>query len=209
MHVRSIYRLLGLIGFIGFLLMTGCVKTTPTRFYKLSSLQHAQPPSSSPQNKNLSVGVGPVTLADHLVRSQILIRSGANKIIISDFDKWAGSLSSDISRTLADNLAILLGTQKVVLYPWPRSLSVNFQLIIDITSFEADMDEQALLGVSWILFRNSEAEVLDMGKALFKTMTPSPGIEALVAALSQNLENFSRMITETILKQYQREVKKQ
>ena len=86
---------------------------------------------------------------------------------------------------------------------------MNFQLVIDITSFEAVMDDQALLGVSWILFSKNKADVLDVGKAHFKTMAPSTDMAALVSALSQNLENFSRVIAETIRNQYEREIQRQ
>jgi uncharacterized lipoprotein YmbA len=198
LNVWSYKLLLGVIATLCFFNLNGCGKTAPTHFYILSSLNQTPPSLDSQRTKILSIGVGPVYLTDHLARSQIVSRSGPNKIIISDFDKWAGSLSSDIPRTLADNLSILLETEKVVLYPWPRTLMVDYQVAINITGFEGGPDEQAVLNVNWIIFSGEEEKVLHIGKRVFQTSVPSAEMAALVGALSRNLAEFSRLIAQMI-----------
>jgi uncharacterized lipoprotein YmbA len=150
------------------------------------------------RTRDLAIGVGPVNLTDYVARSQIVTRSGANKLFLTDFDKWAGSLSSDIPRTLSDNLSTLLETQKVVLYPWPRSLKVNYQVAVDITGFEGGPGNLATLRANWILFGGGGEKILHLGKKVFQTSATSEKIDDLVGALSHNLAEFSREIAKTI-----------
>ena len=66
-----------------------------------------------PISKGLTIGVGPIRFPDYLDRPGIVTRSSGNTIEIAEFDLWAGSLKDDFMRILAENLSILLGTEKM------------------------------------------------------------------------------------------------
>src|SRR5262245_63848315 len=113
-------RVLVLLG--GALLgLSGCLgRTPPTQFYVLPSPPGgpAAPAGASP--RALTVGVGPVTVPPYLDRPQIVTRTSPVKLALADFDHWAGPLADTIARGLVEHLGLLIPTERVVLYPWPR-----------------------------------------------------------------------------------------
>src|SRR5271157_1862130 len=85
-------------------ILTGCARSPSSKFYQLNevlnetSATHAVSPDLSQV-----IAIGPVRIPDYLDRPQIVIRSGKNELKLSEFDRWAGSLESDVSRVLVDD----------------------------------------------------------------------------------------------------------
>jgi uncharacterized lipoprotein YmbA len=98
------------------LITVGCGTTDPARFYTLSPL--AIPGTEAEAaGQGVAIGVGPIKLPEHLDRPQIVTRTSRNELKLAEFDRWAGSLADDFSRVLAENLSILLSTDRVSVYP--------------------------------------------------------------------------------------------
>ena len=66
---------------------------------------------------NIALEVGPVTLPGYLDRPQIVTRKGRDEIEPAEFDLWPEPLKSSVSRTLGENLATLLRTDRVAIFP--------------------------------------------------------------------------------------------
>jgi uncharacterized lipoprotein YmbA len=184
---------------LGLLFVLGCASSPPTRFYTLSSLQEeGKELRESSSGQDLVIGVGPIKFPEYLDRQEIVTRSGSNKIILSDFDLWAGSLAEDFSRTLAENLSVLLSTENVVLYPRLRPGLARYQILVDVIRFDGSPGGDVSLIVRWAILEGKERKVASMRKSTITEPSGGKGYEAVVAANSRALEKLSREIADAI-----------
>ena len=192
---RRCFLLFGL----GLLLVLGCASSPPTRFYTLSSLQEGgKELRASSSGEDLVIGVGPIKFPEYLDRAEIVTRSSSNKITLSHFDLWAGSLAEDFSRALAENLSVLLATESVFVYPRLRPGSAKFQLTLDVIRFDGSLGGDVSLIVRWAILEGKERKVVTLHKSTIIEPSGEKGYEALVAANSRALEKLSREIAEAI-----------
>lgn len=196
---------------LGLLVPAGCSNTPPTRFYVLSSVNDQPAPVPG---KGIAIGVGPVTLPQYLNRPQIVTRIGGNQMEVAEFDQWGGDLNDNVTRTLAANLSTLLKTDRVSLYPWKDEAPIDEQVTIDMVNFEQDADGTSLLTAYWSIVDPRKGEVTLMrrstyrnGGATVQSASGSAGMsqqggsrpyDAVVAAMSRNLESLSRDIADAI-----------
>jgi uncharacterized protein len=62
---------------------------------------------------------------NYLDRPQIVTRAGKNELKLSEFDRWAGSLDSDVAPAIVDDVSSLLpadlfSRHRCVPYAWKR-----------------------------------------------------------------------------------------
>jgi uncharacterized protein len=178
------------------LCLAGCAGSGPTRFYVLQSLaeQQAIPKSSA----NISVGVGPVVLPDYLDRSQIVTRDAPGTLKLAEFDRWAGRLDKNFGRVLAENLSILLATDKVAVFPWPGSLKPDYQVAVEVTRFDGALNGKVSLAARYRVLGGDGKEVLVTRKAEVSEGASGPSYEELVAAQCRAVANLSREIASAI-----------
>ena len=118
--------------------IAGCA-SSPTRFYTLSP---TAAPAVMPQ-ANYSVSVGPVSVPAVVDRPQIVVRTGPNKVFMSEFDRWASPLKEDIARIIVENLIAMLGTAQVTLFPQSTAAGVSYRAIIDVLRFDSEPGKAA------------------------------------------------------------------
>jgi uncharacterized lipoprotein YmbA len=199
MRQRVLFRLI-LIGFsLGLLFCWGCASTPQARFYALSSLS-APPhhPAGQPLNKGLAIGLGPIRFPDYLDRPGIVTRRGGNAIEIAEFDLWAGSLKDDFLRVLAENLSVLLETDKIVLYPYFGAVPIDFRIGLSLNRFEGADGGRALLEASWIILEGPDKKEGIVQKSQITASVDGSDYPALVAALSRAVERLGREIAQAI-----------
>ena len=138
---RSAIACLALIA----ILAGGCASSPPTGLYLLAAL--AQPASAQPFPNSL--GIGPVSLPDYLDRLQIVTRGASGEIAVSDTERWAEPLHEGLARVLDENLAALLGTQRIVRFPWPASLAPDAQVAVEVLRFDAGPGASLRLEARW------------------------------------------------------------
>lgn len=177
----------------------GCASTKPSRFYTLSPLAISQRAAQpEPAGHGLAIGVGPIGLPEHLDRPQIVTRTSRNALNLSEFHRWAGSLADDFSRVLAENLSILLSTDRVSVYPWRKSVPIEYRVVMDVTRFDGKLGGNAWLIARWTVFSGRKKKVLHMEKSRISEPSGGQGYEAMVAAQSRALAHLSRRIAEVI-----------
>jgi uncharacterized lipoprotein YmbA len=178
----------------------GCASTQPSRFFTLSALASSETRTrvgaSSP---SIAIGVGPVTLPELLDRPQIVTRTSRNELRLAEFDRWAGSLKDDFSRILAENLSILLSTDQVSLYPWRRSMSIDYQVVVDVARFDGELGGEARLDARWTVLGGRNKKVLSMHTSRISEPSGGQSYGALVGAQSRALGRLSREIAEAIM----------
>lgn len=177
----------------------GCGTSQPSHFYLLRAMSPASASGlSEVKPTSLSLGLGPVNLPKYLDRPQIVTKSGAHEVELAEFHKWAEPLSENVSHVLADNLSVLLSTDRIEQYPWRRTTTVDYQIVVDVLQFDGIRGGEAALAARWSLLGDDEKTVF-ITKTTHVTHNPtSQDYEALAEAMSQNLEVLSREIAEAI-----------
>jgi uncharacterized protein len=156
------------------------------------------PPRAFP---DLAVGVEPVILPPYLDRTQLVTRAGSNRVVLADFDSWAEPLDGLFSRVLAENLAILLGTDDVLLLPQRRPMSLDYQVEVDVTRFDVDTSGNAVLDARWWVLDRDDERVLRNGRSTITEPAQVDDYTAAAAALSRALDAMSLEIAQAIADQ--------
>ncbi|WGF86590.1 PqiC family protein [Marinivivus vitaminiproducens] len=181
------------------LLLQACAGSEPVRFYTLEPIAEPAPRDVTISRDDRAIGIGPILLPDYLDRPQIVGRDGSNRIVMSDLDAWAAPLSEQFARTLAVNLADLLGTQNVYDQPLRRPVAIDNQVEVDINRFDIRADNVAVLDARWRLY-GRDGESLQASGVLTVTepAAPESGFEGRVQALSRCVAELSRKIAAAI-----------
>ena len=195
-RINPFTRTLGLTLLV-LLAACGVGPSEPGRFYVLST-----PPSldavSAATNKNLSIGVGPVTLPPHLDRTQIVTQASQYQLDLNDFDHWAEPLKDGFTRVLAQNLSVLMGIDSVLQFPWRRPFSVHYQVSVEIIRFDTDATGRSVLAARWNVVTGDGDELLFSRSTTIRSQAEGTGFEPIVAAMSLNLAELSREIATAI-----------
>jgi len=202
MNIKFSMRLLYILLTLAYL-MAGCTliggTQQPTRNYVLSSL-YTEDTAARPvaDLHDLGVLVGPIRLAAYLDRSDIVIRDSQNQILLADFSQWAGPLQENFSRVLAENLSVLLTTDRVDIFPGARAMLFDFNITVDVNRFDGLPGKTADLRARWTIWDNSRKNILYEKNTVLSQTIEREGIEALIAAESRMLAILSREIAEVI-----------
>jgi hypothetical protein len=179
----------------GSLLLAGCSSSPATHFYVLSAVP--SPTSIAANGAEPAVGVGPVELPEYLDRPQIVTRSGQNELNLAEFDRWGESLKDNAAEVLAENLAILLPSKKISVYPWKRATQINYQVAAKITRFDRAENGETVLRVRWTLLDGSGTELLSR-ESRYAESAAGADYGATVAAMNRALAQFSREVANVI-----------
>ena len=177
----------------------GCVASKPSKFYMLQALSTTgldTKPARTEQG--LAIGVGPVAFPDYLDRPQIVTRTGQNELQRAEFDRWAGPLDDNFTQVLADNLSTLLATDRVALFPWPKSTPIDYQVAVEVTQFDGAPGGMALLTARWTLRSGDGQNTLAMRKFSISESVGGADYAALAAAQSRAVSRLSREIAAAI-----------
>ena len=194
------FRLLPVVLVIGLLFLNGCLgKSQSPRFYTLSPLTEdkAMAKSDTPA-RDASIGIGPIKLADYLDQSKLVIRTGDNRLVKAEFDLWAGALKDNLTNVLAENIGLLLPTERIYIYPWRLSEPMDYQIILDVVRFDGDLGKDAWLVARWSIVGGKDKELLAVNRSSIREPVTGSGYDALVTAQSRALAKLSHEIVEAI-----------
>jgi uncharacterized lipoprotein YmbA len=173
-------------------LAAGCASSPVTRFYTLSAA--AAPAATSSQ---LSVVVGPVSVPAVVDRPQIVVTTGPNQVRLEEFNRWASPLQNNISRVVAENLVVMLGTPRVILFSQPLGVDVDYRAAIEVQRFESAPGEAATLDAVWTVSRTKDGKS-QTGRTTVSEVASDKGYDALAAAHSRALARLSRDIADAV-----------
>lgn len=165
---------------------SGCASTPPSRFYTLSAVAV---PAAAPSN--VSVAVGPVSVPADVDRPQFVVSAGPNQVRLDEFNRWASPLQNGISRVVAENLVMLLGTPRVTLYPQTLSADADYRAAIEVQSFASAPGEAAMLDAVWTVRRMQDGKTAT-GRTTVREPVQEKGFDALAAAHSRAVGRLSQ-----------------
>lgn len=179
--------------------LAGCAGSPQARFYTLNPLgSPGATASARGATPPVSVSVVPVEIPDYLDRPQIVTRDGRNELRLAEFDRWAGSLSENITAVLAENLALLLGTDRVFVYPLMPAEKAGFSVVTRLLRLDCVPGEQVLLKAQWTVVAGADRKNVATQTASFTERLSDPRYDATVAAVNRTLEQLSREIARTV-----------
>jgi len=200
MSKRPLSLLLLSASLAGVVMLGGCATNTPpSNFYILNSLySEAANEGFSPDPNGLSVGFGPMLMPDYLDRPQIVTRADLNELQIDEFHRWGGELDSGIKRVMAQNLSLLLNSDRVQVYPWPANARVAYQVRFALIRMDGEVGKQARVRVRWEILKGEDGEQLDSRLTNQTVAVDGPGFGALVAAQSRAMAAIATEISAAI-----------
>jgi uncharacterized lipoprotein YmbA len=148
--------------------------------------------------RDLTIGVGPVTLHPYLDRPQIVTRASRARLVLGEFDQWGASLRDSVTRALAENLSLLVATDRVVLHPWSRTTVPDYQVTVEVTQFDAGPGGEVVLATRWQIL-NATDKALAVQKSRLTAAAGSQEYEAMVTAMGRTLDALSRDIAAALL----------
>jgi uncharacterized lipoprotein YmbA len=177
-------------------LITACGSTPRSNYYMLSAEAAGATGKSGP-----ALGIGPVTVPEYLQRREMVLNRSANKLELADFDRWAEPLDAGILRVTALNLAALLQTQQVRVFPWRRSYQPDYGISIAVVQF-AMRDATAELVAEWTITVPASGVSITQKISRLEAQARDAEPESVAAAYSKLLAQLSEEIA-TVIRQQQ------
>jgi len=192
--MKRIFSFSRVIFFIMTLLLAGCASVQSARFYTLTPLDQQETKKIDSKAANsVSLTIAPVEIPDYLDRPQIVTKDGRSELQLAEFDRWAGSLRENIAAVLAENLSLLLGSDRIFVYPRVRAEKTDFLLALRVLRLDCVPGDRVLLKAQWTIFAGQDKTgVTHM--ATFTERLADSRYETLSAAVSQTLAQASREI---------------
>ena len=163
-------------------LLSGCARSTPTRYYLLESALEPVKADTLP-SKNLRVAQ--VTVPDYLDRNSIVSRvNGETELVVSQFHAWAEPVGHGVRRVVQEVLTPpLLAVGLNVLAPGDDTRA-DYVLLVDLQRLDGNFDSKAVLEARWTL-KNRHDDVIARG--IYADVEPVEGktYDVLTAAESR------------------------
>ncbi len=181
-------------------LATGCSSLPPVRFYVVTPLAGPAPATRAP---GPGVVVAAVRLPEYLERPQLVTRSGDNRLQLEEFHQWGGNLGKDLTRVLAENLSLLLGSDAVVAAPHALRMRPDYRVELEVLRFERAGDARVHLTAKWWLQRGAGGSPLASPTTTLASepLAEAASAELTVAAMSGVYGELSRVIAQAITRQ--------
>jgi uncharacterized protein len=195
--MRPVLWRLALVTLAGLLLGLEACTSRPSRFYILNSWAASETIPAMSGEQGPVIGIGPITLPKYLDRPQIVTRIGSHQLTHAEFDRWAEPLQDNVARVLAENLALLIPTDQVLLSTWPQSATLDYQVTVDILHFEGWLGGESRLLALWSILDGTELTLWSQ-RVDFNAPVRAREYGAMVMALNQLLEWLSRDLASAI-----------
>jgi uncharacterized lipoprotein YmbA len=181
------------------LLVVGCFGRSPTtRFYSLRAVSATESGRAATGEEPLAVRVGPAQMPSFLDRPQLARRTGESAIRYDEFNRWASGLGAELLRVVGANLAALLETDRIVVYPAEAPYPLDYRVVLDVERFEADPDDAVTLRARWAILPGVGGDAVSTGLTGARASASSGSADALVAAHSAAAGTLSRAIAERL-----------
>jgi len=177
----------------------GCFRNTaPIHFYMLRPLTFTESPHAAIPRANPGpiIGLGPIRMSDYLDRPQIVTAVSEQEYRLAEEHRWAERLDQTLARVLAENLSVLVPTERVVFHPWSRQQQVDAQVLVTIQELHVDAAGQVHLAANWALRCGEKAAV--NRKSSCRLPASDTDYRQIVDAQSQCIGQLSREIANSV-----------
>jgi uncharacterized lipoprotein YmbA len=171
-----------------------------TRFYQLHAISESSVSEAifKRGDESVAIALSVGNFPDYLTRSQIVTRSSDNKLQLAPFDHWAEPIGVNFGRVLLIDLSVQLATDRIYYFPWKKSRSVDYEVLVDVARFDGELGGDVVLIARWSIFDARGREELVTESARVTVPAETEDYEAQVAAMSRAVGEFSRNIAASI-----------
>jgi len=182
---------------LGSILLAACGTTPPSRLYTLGAEMVAinRIPSNTESRRIELVSVRIPELWD---RPQIVLTKSANEVVISEFDRWAAPLKSEVPRVVARDLRRLLGSPDIWLRDDFSGAKPDLRIQLTIERIDAVAGESIELEAAWAI-RPVSGEGMAVGRATITEPMAGANHEAVVTTLSRALSRMCEALANDIV----------
>jgi len=182
------------IALAALLLLGGCAQTQPSRFYVLTP--ESKRSDEQVQEVTETIGLRLMTIPAFMDRPHITERLGDNEVRISQFNRWAGSLTANISQVMAENLAADMHGARIIRFPWSRARAPSTVVQLSIQRFDGETEGQVFLKAAWNVTSSQTDRTQHSGE--YSTLAEGSGYTGLVFAMSELLTELSADIAKSV-----------
>ena len=193
---RLVMPLVMVLAGTSFLTALGCARSQPSRFFMLHS--QPGPVGETGERKVRSLGILPVRFPQYLDRPQIVTRTSRNEVRLAEFDRWAEPLKTNFTQVLGENLARLLRSDGIVVFPVQKSVEVQTLLSLEVLQFDGSLGGECRLIARWIVYGRDGKTPLTTGRSDLVERVDSSTYDALVSAQSRAVGVLSRDIAQSL-----------
>jgi uncharacterized lipoprotein YmbA len=166
-------------------------KSAKTDFFLLTV---PEPPArAAPAAASPSVVLGPVALPEYLDRPELVTRLASNQVRVEDLELWAEPLRDSVPRAVQQNLATVLGRDRVQHLPWTGTSPPDLVVSVEVSRFEKTAGGNVELSARWMICDGRGEKCLRRGTSLSYVISGKT-TQAAVASMSQALTALSREI---------------
>ena len=173
-------------------LLTACAAPPPFHFYTLTAVATPSATASA-----LVVALGPVTVPQMIDRPEIVVTTGPNEVNLDDFNRWASPLQDNLSHALATDLALQLGTSRVLLSALPAAAPPDYRVAVDVRTVESALGDAASLDAVWTV-RRTRDDRSQTGHTAVRVPVSSPGYPGIAGAHSRAVATLGKDIADAI-----------
>ncbi len=187
------------IGFLSFTLVACTTMSPSVNFYTLAPVEEERLRYPGRKAAPLVIRVMPVEIPDYLERPEIMTKRGTHRVEMAEFNRWAGSFRGNITSVLAENLGLLLETDRIFVQPPLDIRDIDYRVAIQVLRLDSRLGDQVLLKAKWTVSPVNDMAPAATDIATFIEPLDDGDYETLAAGISRTLEQVSREIAEKII----------
>lgn len=190
-EIRFFRRYILIAGILWLAVITGCGTTQPPQFYMLTSIENINDNNISSTSNLIEkrIGLGPIDFPRYLDRSAIVVRLSDSEISINEAHRWAEPLENNFTQVLLGNLRVL--SSNIVLFPSRNIKDIDYQVLIDVFRFDADIKNNVVLSTQWTIRRKYDGTNLYSQKSLITEQAENNSYAAFVKKQSELIKKLS------------------
>lgn len=193
-------RMVALYMFFG-LVFSGCISVpnSPTpRFYMLKTAIDNQACQKFNITSNVIIGLGPVKIPEYQNRPQIVTQNKDRMLTFAEFDRWGEPLDLAVARIINENLIVMLPGVNLQSYPWNLVIPVRYQVIMDVTQLESELDKDLLFTAQWSILDLENKGIVFTKRSEFRQQIKPDNYSGLADTLSLACASLSSEIAEAL-----------
>ena len=191
MRARALSLLVPALG--GLFLHGACLKRSKlAETYVLDPVaaRDAASPSQAPE---AVVGVLRVTVPGWIDRPQVTGRSSTGQVRTDESARWGEPIARGVQRVVAENLAALLPTRRIVVAPFSPDLVVHHRVDITLSEAARQADGSVLVEARWALVGPRGATLVQR-RTSHRAHPTAAGAAGAVTGTSEAIAELSREI---------------
>lgn len=178
-------------------LLSGCIggSSPPSQFYMLEPIKRSAGVLAGNSNSH-NIAIAPVRIPQYLDRPQFVVAKDRNSYELSEFNRWAERLDDNISRVLAQNLSLLIPSDKVVMDATGNNPPDTLRIQVNILEFHVQAEGLAILITQWSISQGSTVLLRQQGN--YQETATGSDYRIKAQALNLCLDRFSRDLAESL-----------